>query len=913
MVNYRCPYCDESLEIKELEGSFRFVCQKYDIHKSIYFKKKSENYVTAYKKFKDSIPSLQVENYQSKKFAEELLSVLRASDAIETLKIENYRKKNTKQDYREKVISDQPEKVNSDQPDLKFKISPKSKNTILQNADNIINEEYFFKEFKHECILKILQNKQITVVDKKIYEETNAEYGKFSDIKINEKLVNLIKKFGIKELYKHQIEAFEKISAGRNVLITTPTASGKTEAFILPILNYFLMNPASDNTAFLTYPTKALAKDQFEKISEYCKSLNIRLSRLDGDTGSEQQIIGNSVKAERDLIIDSKPQIIITNIDFIHAHLRQDYPFSNEFKKLLVKMKFIVFDEFHKYDKKFGAETHEIILRLQRFTKNYQTIAASATIDSSEPEIFAKNVLAIDDISLITGKGSNNKKILYVLYPQSIITDDADEYSQSRLQRLKLISEIFIDLVSCGLKTMAFSNTRMGAEEIFLEAKESIECVIHRDGLLQEEKIKSQDQFAKGQVNGLVSTPTFELGIDIGDVDAVVTEFVPFSVLKQRIGRSGRDSLTGNPRISYGFMILDSNDPISRYYLENIKDYYKHNAEQSINIENKNIKYTHALFSAQDKPIAENELSNPFLKKLHDEKILKTNDFDSTKYMINHDLISQKALKNYSIRDIGARVEIKNNFTKIGEWNMPIAFEKLHPEAVYIHNGRFYQVKNFNQDDSDNLYCIVDDFADKNSRTIPIIEKFIVIEDIIESKDLFGIKINLCYIKIDKIIESAKMYCIDKNKTSIKYLKEAFARGFPTIGIEIDFTQIKNKLNQSPDFSSNQYKCFHTLEHLLIHAGNMIAGGIYSDIDGLNQAEKNRIYLFDRSANGGNGACNKLFDIFEDSLHRAKDILEECTCTDGCPLCIQRFQCNIYNKELNKGATKTMLDIILDS
>ena len=138
-----------------------------------------------------------------------------------------------------------------------------------------------------------------------------------------------------------------------------------------------------------------------------------------------------------------------------------------------------------------------------------------------------------------------------------------------------------------------------------------------------------------------------------------------------------------------------------------------------------------------------------------------------------------------------------------------------------------------------------------------------------------------------------------------------FIFGLITTGIVIDFVPLLSEIKNSPDILQNKSAVFHTFEHLLIHAGNMLAGGISSDVDGISQPEQNRIIIFDRSANGGNGACKSLFLILEEVFKRANEIVNICNCDDGCPRCIQYYQCSEFNTNLRKDSVKTLFKIIL--
>ena len=754
----------------------------------------------------------------------------------------------------------------------------------------------FLDKFSFPDFIKdLIQSDKIIVADIKETPEEIPKYAESAQMrKIEPKITKLLEKNGISSLYKYQFEVYEKIKKGQDLIVTAPTSSGKTESFLIPILEHIIQNPCDSVQAIFVYPAKALANNQVEKILQYAKNLGISVGKLDGDTEKESESDGVSKREE---VLNSKPQIILTNFDFLHAHLWRKDDFSERFNKIISNFKFLVIDEIHKNYGTTGSNNANVILRMKRKFENFQIIGLSATLDHAEE--FSKTFFGSNQIDVVKGYGKRGKMYLFLLFPGIM--------EGRQISEQELISDIFGELLNNNHRSLCFSNSRMGAEEIFIECKEQkIDCQIHRAGLPKTERERVEKMLKNGDVDGVVATPTLELGMDIGEIDGVVSEFTSHSTFKQRAGRAGR----GSQESSFGFLVLKQKDPISRYYLENPLAYYKDNMKILIDPDNSTIKSAHLLFSGLDRPITDDEIQSDdsgLLKKFKENGILNktlTNDG-----YVPHPDISDSDFASFSLRDIGSTVDIFEDSEKIGDWDLPIAFEKLHPDAIYLHKGIAYRVIDFDSSDAQNLKCNVKRSEKQTLRTQASIEKFPSVSQIIDEKKVLGISAKLCYVSINLLIRSYKQWDKIAKTEEFKGISD-FKMGLQTTGIEFDFTYILPKLVQSPDFEQNKFAAFHTLEHLLIHSSNMLAGGISMDIDGISIPSQNKIIIFDRSANGGNGASKSIFQVLEELFSRANQMVNICECKVGCPRCIQYFQCGEFNQNLKKDTAKTFCKII---
>jgi DEAD/DEAH box helicase domain-containing protein len=874
-----CPCCNKNTIIRIVLDKFRFQfkCQNdyCGLTSNDYFFD-SHDELTAYNKFfennkENSQPNIPEALEQQDKIRKEIEQIFHPFSFNTNFKIprkENFKKTNALEN------------------------TPSTKS--YEERKSMFLDKFLFPDF----IQELIKSDKIIVADIKEIPKEIPEYAKYDQMqKIETRITKLLEKNGIKSLYKYQFEVYDKIKNGEDLIVTAPTSSGKTESFLIPILEHILLNPGDHVQAIFVYPAKALSNNQIEKIFRYAKNLGIVVRKIDGDTEKESESNGDS---EREEVLNSNPQIILTNFDFLHAHMWRKDDFSDRFNEIISNLKFLVVDEVHKNYGTVGSNNANVILRMRRKFKKFQTIGLSATLDSVDE--FSKTFFGSNQIDVIEGSGKRGKMYMFLLFPGIL------EGRQTSEQ--EIISDVFGELLKNNHRSLCFSNSRMGAEEIFIECKENkIDCKIHRAGLLKTERERVEKMLKNGDVDGVVATPTLELGMDIGEIDGVVSEFTSYSTFKQRAGRAGR----GSQEISYGFLVLKQKDPISRYYLDNPAAYYKDNMKILIDPDNPTIKSAHLLFSALDKPITDDEIESDdsgLLKKFKENGILNEN---STKdgYVPYPD-IADSDFASFSLRDIGTNVDIFEDSEKIGEWDLPMAFAGLHPNAIYLHCGIAYRVMDFDSSDVQNLKCNVKESEIQTLRTRASIEKFPSISQIIDERKVLGISAKLCYVDINMLIRSYKQW--DKTEKNVKVIDmQDFKIGLQTTGIEFDFTEILPKLIQSPDFAQNKSAAFHTLEHLLIHSSNMLAGGISMDVDGISIPSQNKIIIFDRSANGGNGASKSIFKVLEELFSRANQMVNMCECKKGCPRCIQYFQCGEFNQNLKKDTAKTFCKIIYNS
>ncbi|MEM4746681.1 MAG: DEAD/DEAH box helicase, partial [Metallosphaera sp.] len=375
-----------------------------------------------------------------------------------------------------------------------------------------------------------------------VYTETalDPEIGPpLDDTNLDKRIVNGLEKLGIQRLYKYQYEAISSILNGENVAIISGTGTGKTEAFLIPLLELALKGERS----VLIYPTKALARDQLTRINWLLNFLpEIKVDVLDGDTD----------RAKRQKIYEDPPEILITNPDMIHVGLA----LSPNFRQVIRGADHYVIDEMHVYDGVLGSHLRRILDRIRELNGPIHVIGASGTIEAT-PLLF--NELFGVDGKIVRGVNRRRGMAIHALIDSKGVS------------RWTLSSYLAGLLVKEGLKTLVFVDSQQMAERLAKIAERfGANLAVHRAGILPKERMEVEEKLRNGELHGVVATPTLELGIDIGSLDVVVMAENPPSYPKyiQRAGRAGR-----RDKLGLIFTVL-GDSPIDNYFLRRPSEFF---------------------------------------------------------------------------------------------------------------------------------------------------------------------------------------------------------------------------------------------------------------------------------------------------------------------------------------------------
>ena len=684
-------------------------------------------------------------------------------------------------------------------------------------------------------------------------------------------LLEALKKRGIANLYKFQEEAINAIRNGKNTLIISGTGTGKTEAFLIPIIEDLLKEPNA--RAVLVYPTKALARDQVERIQYYTSAVfGFRVGVYDGDTPER----------ERENLQAYPPKILITNPDMLHISLRK----AGFLQEFLQETKYIVLDDAHIYSGVFGAHVYYILRRLKRIVKNEPVlVASSATIGN--PQEFAEKILG-ENYTIVSAGATRRAPIYHVMLRPVL--------------RSKLAESIYLLqlLSSRKLKTLLFVDSHKVAESVSLLAKQAgVKVEVHRAGLLPEHRKRVEDKLKKGEIDVVVATPTLELGIDIGELDAVIMHNIPptYSKYLQRAGRVGRRGKTG-----YVFLIL-GDDPISSYYERNPQEFYTQVSDPVfLDPANEEVVRVHLVAMSLDSPFKLEELTTferEVCKRMEEEGYLKK-DINGYYHATLKGLRFLRSREN--IRGVGEQLKIVTETGKVlGYREYPQAIKELFPGAIYLHAGTPYISLGIKKGKA-----VVKLLPVKMPpvTTSPLYYTYPYDGKVYLEREVMGIHVRYLDLTIEDHVYGYVTKTFPEGQVvSQKLLEDELTYSFKTKGILLEFppkqewTDIQNA------------EAFHAIEHALIFAGQMIVGASQTDMGGIS-FPTGQIYIYD-SFPGGSGVTKQLFYKLEEALKRAYNIVSKCNCEDGCPRCIYSPYCGNNNQMLSRRKAESVLKEVL--
>ena len=756
-------------------------------------------------------------------------------------------------------------------------LSQELKDEGIIRDENEINQMIQDKK-PDKTIQDILFTKKDFVSQYKVFKAPDPEIGcKPDELGLDEQLSKELASSGINQFYKFQEDAIREIIFGENVIIEAPTASGKTEAFLIPILQKIKQNSIKGNVfAIMVYPTKALSRDQHPKIQKFAEKIGIDVNVFDGDTSLEK----------RRKIIEKPPQILITNFDVIHYHLWHQTKFSS----LLALAKIVVVDEAHVYSGIFGSNVHYIIKRLKRVCADkLQFIAASATLENAKT--FCEQLFG-EKMQGIKGAGKKGETDFVMLFPtlrtqRALMVDLAKKMTQQRH------------------KTMMFSNSHLNSELLAIQAKkQKINIKVHRAGLMAKYRMSVEKQFKEDILDAISCTPTLELGIDVGNVDSVISSTIPVNRLVQRIGRAARKGQRG-----YAFLTL-GNDPISQYYKNHPDDYFEDVEKTYIDPKNPFVEEFQVLAMACDRPISKHELKEH--QEVIEHHIIKENLKEANNRVIPNFEKINSLLNDYSIRGIGNSIDIFLNDRKVGDRILPIALEELHKDAIYFLAGMRYKVKEFNYPKTN--FAVLERIPKGYPYyTKALTEEWPTIENVLEKRTANGIEVAFCKLHIEKKVYGYANIELGQEVTQGKriLLETPLEYDFVTKGLVFHAPCPATIMKKSSDEEYVEASGYHATEHVVIEGSNMITGGASQDLGGISLGSSGLIFIYD-GAIGGSGASKALYDRFEKALERSKFIVKECPCKNesGCPRCTFSYRCGNNNEFLHKYSALEILERI---
>ncbi len=725
-----------------------------------------------------------------------------------------------------------------------------------------------------------------------------ARYGTL-DQPLSPALEECLKKRGFLPLYTHQAESVNRAAAGNNVIVVTPSASGKTLCYNIPVMQELSLNPGS--RALYLFPTKALAQDQLRTLHEdFCPEIfnMMAFATFDGDTPQKE-------RAE----IRKSARIVLSNPDMLHVGI---LPNHQQWSRFLRSLKFVVIDEAHIYRGVFGSHLAGVIRRLRRLCHAYgshpQFILASATIVN--PEELAQKLTGLD-FSVVNTDGAPTGGRDFVFWNPPL----TDAVKGTRRSANSEATNLFTELLLQDTRTLTFVRTRRLTELIYnytranlRSAKPSLVKRVkpYRAGYLAEDRRKIEKQLFNGELLGVVATNALELGIDIGDLDATVLTGYPGSIAStwQQAGRSGRS------REKALSILVGLDNPLDQYFMKHPEFFFKKNYEHAlVNPENPYIVRGHLLSAAWELPLNKDdekyfgaalktEVAALVERGLLKERREKWYVSASLSYPAQHINIRSSSGENYALIDVatGALLEtVEAN----------LAFFQIHPGAVYLHQGDTYLITNLDLR-THTAYAIP---TDVNYYTQARELTDLHILKVLRSKYVGRVQVHLGEVEVTTSVLGYRKKAQYTEEIIGEEVLELPPQVFPTIALWFDLPEsalaVINK--ELLDVAGG----LHATEHAAIGILPLFAICDRNDIGGVStplhpDTGKPQVFIYDGHP-GGVGIAEKGYEIIEDLWRATLELVQDCPCQEGCPSCIQSPKCGNNNKPLDKKAAQILL------
>ncbi|MFO7265872.1 MAG: DEAD/DEAH box helicase [Limnochordales bacterium] len=706
-----------------------------------------------------------------------------------------------------------------------------------------------------------------------------ARYGGFP-AGLDGRLVEALKRRGIHDLYIHQTQAVEAALAGRSTVVVTPTASGKTMCYNLPVLNEILRNPSA--RALYLFPTKALSQDQLAELKELSAELDVEIHSYvyDGDTPATLRPV-----------IREAGHIVVTNPDMLHTGI---LPHHTKWVRLFENLKYIVIDELHTYRGVFGSHVANVLRRLRRICEFYgskpQFLCSSATI--ANPKELAERLTG-QEMTLIDDNGAPQGEKHFIFYNPPVVAKGG--VRESALTAGRRIAGMFL---RHGIPTIVFARTRLATELLLtylqedmakgargVTSKRAPDIRGYRGGYLPSERRAIERGLRSGEVLGVVSTNALELGIDIGRLDACVMVGYPGTIASawQQAGRAGRRQ---GPSVA---VLVASNGPLDQYIVQH-PDYFFGRAPEHalINPDNLLILVSHMKCAAFELPFRAGEAfgidaagTEEILAYLQDERIVR---FAGGQW---HWMSENFPAEDVSLRTAGGENFVIVDTTEpqhrvIGEMDRLAAMTMLHTHAIYIHEGQQYLVDKLDWDQRRAWVhkVDVDYYTDANlAVTIKVLDVFRQEPQGALQKQ-FGEVMTAAKATIFKKI---KLYTHENVGWGEIHLPEEqmhTAACWLTVPPEVAERFRPDELQSA----------LLGTAHLLESLAPMFLMCDPRDLRATVQVraphdQRPTVYLYDAYP-GGIGLAEKAYELLDVLLQTALEQALGCSCQDGCPACV---------------------------
>ncbi|UQA56585.1 DEAD/DEAH box helicase [Polyangium aurulentum] len=746
--------------------------------------------------------------------------------------------------------------------------------------------------------------------------ELPASDGQFVDVPadIPAALRRALSSRGISKLYAHQAEALRAARSGKHVVVATPTASGKSLCFHLPVIEALMADP--DASAIYLYPTKALSRDQEAGVQKLVRDAGLTIPAIvyDGDTP------GDARRAARE-----RCPIVMTNPDMLHAGI---LPHHAHWARTFQKLKYVVIDELHTYRGVFGSHVAHVLGRLRRAANFHGSdpvfLCATATIGN--PGEHAAKLLGVpeDRIAVLDKSGAPRGARRLFLYNPPVVNAELGV----RASTLKSAVRLAVDLIRARVPTIVFGQSRNSVEIMLKYLRDKVgdevgpdAIMAYRGGYLPETRRKVERGLRDGEILCVVATNALELGIDIGELDAVICAGYPGSIAAtwQRFGRAGRRGGT-----SIAVMVANSN--ALDQYLANNPDYLLHSEIEQARIDpvNTEILVQHLKCAAFELPFLRGE---PYLAMPTDDTeaalrflaghgvVHESNDrfhWSSDAYPANHVSLRTVGWDNYVIID---RVEGK----VLAELDWRSMHTMLHEQAIYQHDGEQYQVEKLDYENHKAFVAKVEpDYftTAMTKRKVAVIEESAraplgraltgwgevsVVEKVVGYKKIkFHTHENTGYgdVRLPDMQMHTTSFWLTVPEAICEELgmgRAAAIEGMRGIAAALETVSTLSLMCDPRDLGQTLGDGSDDDE-----VPPQASGGSHAGFDPT-------IFLFD-NVPGGVGLAERIYEQRHELVARTKLLVTRCTCQAGCPMCVGATDAKGVRKHAAIGLLERLAD-----
>ncbi len=700
---------------------------------------------------------------------------------------------------------------------------------------------------------------------------------------------------GIEQLYSHQAMATDMVRAGRHVVVATPTASGKTLVYNLPILETFLQDP--ECRALYLFPLKALAQDQLKNLealtAHWPADARPRAAVYDGDTTDYR----------RRKIRESPPNMLLTNPEMVHLSI---CPHHETWSAFLAGLQFVVVDEVHTYRGVLGSHMAQVFRRLLRICRRYGArptfVFCSATV--ANPAELARRLTGLEVETVLESGAPTGKRHYLFLNPLEGAAQAAIMLLQAALYR--------------GMRTIVYAQSRKITELISLWAQQRSgpyreRISAYRAGFLPEERREIEAKMASGELLAVVSTSALELGIDIGALDLCVLVGYPGTVMSTlqrggRVGRSMRESAVA---------LIAHEDALDQYFMRNPQAFFEQGAEAAVlNPNNPVILERHLECAAAEMPLRDGE---PWLceqgaahcaaRMEKRGRLLRSADGEelfSVRKRPQRETSLRGAGTTYAIttgsKDAG---DLVTDALTIGHVDEHRAFKETHPGAVYLHKGRSFVVREL--DIPTRTVRAAPQKVDYFTR--PRGNKTTEILEVQDERQVWGTRMYLGRIKVTETITGYETRRIRGNKLLRITPLDLPPLVFETQGLW--FAVPPETQREAESAFMHFMGGIHAVEHAAIGIMPLIVMTDRNDLGGIStpmhpQLGVPAVFIYDGMP-GGVGLAQQAFMQGRELLESTLSAIESCPCEYGCPACVHSPKCGSGNRPIDKQAALFVL------